>query len=40
MELSKYKDMFVEEQVSGDLLLEFNEEILRDELQVNSKIHR
>ena len=40
MELSKYKEIFQEEQVTGDIVLELTDEILRDELQVQSKIHR
>ena len=40
MELSKYKEVFQEEQVTGDIVLELTDEILRDELQVQSKIHR
>ena len=40
MNLSKYSEAFKAEQISGELLLELNEDILEKELDVSSKLHR
>ncbi len=40
MELSKYKKIFQDEQLTGEIMLELTDEIMRDELGVQSKIHR
>ncbi len=40
MNLSQHKEAFQHEQVNGEILLEFDGEILRDELHITSKIHR
>ncbi len=40
MELSQYKESFRREQVSGDVFVMVNEEVLKNELDVRSKIHR
>ena len=38
--LSKYKNKFSEENITGSLLSEFDEEILEKELGITSRIHR
>ena len=40
MNLSQYKKGFLQEQVSGEILLECDEDILEKELHVSSRIHR
>ena len=40
MKLQQYLPRFQEEEISGDLLLELNEEILQKELGVENQIHR
>ena len=40
MKLQQYLPRFQEEEISGDLLLELNEEILQKELGVANRIHR
>ena len=40
MNLSQYQAKFVSEQVTGDILIELNDEHLESELQIKSKIHR
>jgi len=40
MELSQYKDTFVKEQVSGEILLECDDQILEEDLKVPSRLHR
>ena len=40
MRLSAYKSTFERENISGDLLLSFDDGILERELGVKSKIHR
>lgn len=40
MGLQQYKDIFLQEQISGDILLECSDQELRDELNVSKKIHR
>ena len=39
MDLGRYKDVFAQEQIAGDVLLELNEEILKEELGIESKLH-
>ena len=38
--LSKYKETFEEEQITGSLLLEIDEEILKEDLGVHRKLDR
>ena len=38
--LSQYRDIFTRETMTGDILLECNEDILKDELGIESKLHR
>ena len=38
--LSKYKNKFSEENITGSLLSEFDEEILEKELGITSRLHR
>ena len=38
--LTKYKNIFIHEEISGALLLELDEEILEVELGITSKLHR
>ena len=40
MGLSKYKEQFIKERITGSLLSEFDEEILETELNIKSRIHR
>lgn len=40
MNMSQYKESFQREQVNGEILLEFDEEILKNELHISSRIHR
>lgn len=40
MELSQYKQTFAREQVNGSMLAIVNDDILKDELDVHSKLHR
>jgi len=40
MELSQYKDTFAKEQVSGEILLECDDQILEEDLKVPSRLHR
>ena len=38
--MSQYKEVFIEENISGALLKEVDEEILEKDLKVTSKLHR
>ena len=38
--LTKYKNVFIDEEISGALLQELDEEILEMELGITSKLHR
>ena len=40
MGLGQYKDKILEEQISGEILLECDDSVLQSELGVSSKIHR
>ena len=40
MGLSQYKDTFMSEQITGEILLEIDEDVLQNELGVRSKLHR
>ena len=40
MGLGQYKKRFMEEHISGEILLECDEQVLQDELGIQSKIHR
>lgn len=40
MGLGQYKKRFMEEHISGEILLECDEQVLQDELGVQSRIHR
>ena len=40
LKLSQYKEKFEEEQINGSLLLDLDDEILKDELGMTSKLHR
>ena len=40
MGLSQYKESFLREQITGDVLLDLDDAILQEELGVTSKIHR
>ena len=40
MGLSKYKEQFIKEGITGSLLSELDEEILETELNVKSRLHR
>ena len=40
MNMGQYADAFKKEQISGEILCELNDQILRDELGVASQIHR
>lgn len=40
MNLSQYSEVLRNEQVSGELLLDLNDDILEQELMVSSKLHR
>ena len=40
LRLTKYKDAFIREEISGALLQDLDEEILETELGITSKLHR
>ena len=40
MGLGQYKEKFMSEHISGEILLECDEEMLKDELDIRSRIHR
>ena len=40
MSLGQYKDKILEEQLSGEILLECDDTILQDEVGMTSRIHR
>ena len=40
MELSQYKEAFLKEQISGDILLHCDNQILEVELKMSSRLHR
>ena len=40
MDLSQYTEAFVREQISGEIMIELDEEILKTELGITSKLHR
>ena len=40
MGLDQYKETFMSEHISGEILLECDEEMLKDELGIRLKIHR
>ena len=40
MELSQYKEAFLKEQISGDILLQCDNQILEVELKISSRLHR
>ena len=40
MDLSQYKESFAREHISGEILAELDEEVLKSELGMTSKIHR
>ena len=40
MELSQYKETFLKEQISGDILLQCDNQILEVELKISSRLHR
>lgn len=40
MELTQYSEKFVREQISGEIMMELDEEILETELGITSKLHR
>ena len=40
MKIGQYKDTFLAEQISGEILAECDEEVLQHELGMSSKIHR
>ena len=40
MGLKQYKEKFQEESINGEILVECNSELLRQELKVTSQIHR
>lgn len=40
MGLGQYKKKFIEEHISGEILVECDEQVLQDELGVHSRIHR
>ena len=40
LRLTKYKDAFIHEEISGALLQDLDEEILETELGITSKLHR
>ena len=40
MGLGQYKKKFMQEHISGEILLECDEMVLQEELDVRSKIHR
>ena len=40
LHLSKYKETFEEEQITGSLLLEIDDEILKEDLGIHRKLDR
>ena len=40
MKLGQYKEGFLAEEISGEILVECDEEVLQHELGMSSKIHR
>ena len=40
MGLGSYESNFTKEQITGEILAELNDETLKDELGISSKIHR
>ena len=40
MGLGQYRNKFMSEHVSGEILLECDDQVLQDELGIQSKIHR
>ncbi len=40
MGLSQYKDTFSMEQVTGEILVELSDQDLRNDLGINSRVHR
>lgn len=40
MDLAQYTEIFVREQVSGEIMMELDDEILKTELGITSKLHR
>ena len=40
MDLTQYTEKFLHEQISGEILMELDDEILKTELGVTSKLHR
>ena len=40
MDLGQYRESFLRERITGDVLLDLNDTILQEELGVTSKIHR
>ncbi len=40
MGLKAYHDSFIEEQVNGEILSECDEDVLKNDLKVTSKLHR
>ena len=40
MDLTQYTEVFLREQISGEILMELDDEILKTELGVTSKLHR
>ena len=40
MDLTQYTEGFLREQISGEILTELDDEILKTELGVTSKLHR
>lgn len=40
MDLHKYKDIFRMERITGDVLVELSEQDLKEELKIESKLHR
>lgn len=40
MGLKSYHESFIEEQVNGEILSECDEEVLKNDLKVTSKLHR
>ena len=40
MDLGQYREAFLREQVSGEILVELDEGVLQQELGITSKLHR
>ena len=40
LKLTQYKDIFINEEITGEILAELNEADLQNELGITSKIHR